>query len=166
MELYNQWKTQIESISSPIEYQSFWDEYLPKEQKIYETILENTNNKVEGTIKELSQKFDVTPVTFIGFIDGINDSLINKIEIEKLDENSNITLQIDFEKLYYNMHNAKAKWLYKLPQWENVLSKDKRKAIKKEYQKEVIVVKEEKIGRNDPCPCGSGKKYKKCCLSK
>jgi hypothetical protein len=24
----------------------------------------------------------------------------------------------------------------------------------------------EKIGRNDPCPCGSGKKYKKCCLEK
>jgi len=20
------------------------------------------------------------------------------------------------------------------------------------------------VGRNDPCPCGSGKKYKKCCL--
>ena len=25
------------------------------------------------------------------------------------------------------------------------------------------VVKDDKIGRNDPCPCGSGKKYKKCC---
>jgi SWIM/SEC-C metal-binding protein len=24
-------------------------------------------------------------------------------------------------------------------------------------------IAEEKIGRNDPCPCGSGKKYKKCC---
>ncbi|MFH1362381.1 MAG: SEC-C metal-binding domain-containing protein, partial [bacterium] len=23
-----------------------------------------------------------------------------------------------------------------------------------------------KVGRNDPCPCGSGKKYKKCCLSR
>src|SRR5271157_6033733 len=23
-----------------------------------------------------------------------------------------------------------------------------------------------KTGRNDPCPCGSGKKYKKCCLAK
>ena len=23
-----------------------------------------------------------------------------------------------------------------------------------------------KIGRNDPCPCGSGRKYKKCCLNK
>jgi SWIM/SEC-C metal-binding protein len=24
-------------------------------------------------------------------------------------------------------------------------------------------IRSEKIGRNDPCPCGSGKKYKKCC---
>jgi uncharacterized protein len=24
----------------------------------------------------------------------------------------------------------------------------------------------EKIGRNDPCPCGSGKKYKACCMQK
>ena len=23
-----------------------------------------------------------------------------------------------------------------------------------------------KVGRNDPCPCGSGKKYKKCCMAK
>ena len=25
---------------------------------------------------------------------------------------------------------------------------------------------EQKVGRNDPCPCGSGKKYKQCCLAK
>ena len=24
----------------------------------------------------------------------------------------------------------------------------------------------EKVGRNDPCPCGSGKKYKQCCMAK
>ncbi len=30
----------------------------------------------------------------------------------------------------------------------------------------IPLVTEEKIGRNDPCPCGSGKKYKKCCLKK
>lgn len=29
--------------------------------------------------------------------------------------------------------------------------------------KQKTVVKKKKIGRNDPCPCGSGKKYKKCC---
>ena len=28
------------------------------------------------------------------------------------------------------------------------------------------MLKPEKIGRNDPCPCGSGKKYKKCCMKK
>ena len=38
-----------------------------------------------------------------------------------------------------------------------------RKAITKDYNRSRIVVKEDKVGRNDPCPCGSGKKYKKCC---
>ena len=28
---------------------------------------------------------------------------------------------------------------------------------------EAVVKKGKKIGRNDPCPCGSGKKYKQCC---
>ncbi len=38
----------------------------------------------------------------------------------------------------------------------------------KEEQKPKLtpIVKEEEPGRNDPCPCGSGKKYKKCCLNK
>ena len=26
------------------------------------------------------------------------------------------------------------------------------------------IIKEKKVGRNDPCPCGSGKKYKRCCM--
>jgi preprotein translocase subunit SecA len=30
-------------------------------------------------------------------------------------------------------------------------------------KKKLTVVKSEKVGRNDPCPCGSGKKYKACC---
>ncbi|MDX9916499.1 MAG: preprotein translocase subunit SecA [Gudongella sp.] len=32
-----------------------------------------------------------------------------------------------------------------------------------QVEKKPVVNKEKKIGRNDPCPCGSGKKYKKCC---
>ena len=31
---------------------------------------------------------------------------------------------------------------------------------------EPIVRQNPKIGRNDPCPCGSGKKFKKCCMGK
>ena len=35
-----------------------------------------------------------------------------------------------------------------------------------DYQNRKPSVREyKKIGRNDPCPCGSGKKYKKCCLN-
>jgi len=32
--------------------------------------------------------------------------------------------------------------------------------------KHAVVIKEKQPGRNDPCPCGSGKKYKKCCIDK
>ena len=36
----------------------------------------------------------------------------------------------------------------------------------KPLPKKAFEIKKEKVGRNDPCPCGSGKKYKKCCLEK
>ena len=35
-----------------------------------------------------------------------------------------------------------------------------------EYEAPMTIVKEKKVGRNEPCPCGSGKKYKKCCMRK
>ena len=35
---------------------------------------------------------------------------------------------------------------------------------KNRLYRESLGVKKKKIGRNEPCPCGSGKKYKKCCL--
>lgn len=38
--------------------------------------------------------------------------------------------------------------------------------IHKSRLKSKVIRNEEKAGRNDPCPCGSGKKYKKCCLNK
>ena len=42
--------------------------------------------------------------------------------------------------------------------------KEHEKELKQEQQGKVeTVVKEKEPGRNDPCPCGSGKKYKKCC---
>ncbi len=36
----------------------------------------------------------------------------------------------------------------------------------REQEKISHVIVEPKVGRNDPCPCGSGKKYKKCCMNK
>ena len=99
----------------------------------------------------------------MGFIDGISKSLKEDIVLEEIEADSEISLKIDFEKLYFNMLNVEAEWLYTLPGWEGILSAEKRKEIEKAYKKTKTVVKENKVGRNDPCPCGSGKKYKKCC---
>ena len=40
------------------------------------------------------------------------------------------------------------------------------KDLIKNDMKNMDVISTNKIGRNDPCPCGSGKKYKKCCIEK
>ena len=39
-------------------------------------------------------------------------------------------------------------------------------ATSSEVRKTPIRSREKKVGPNDPCPCGSGKKYKKCCMQK
>lgn len=166
MSLYEQWKGQAYVERSQEEYDEFWGGYLPKEQKNYEYILENKTDILEGTLAELSEKFDMDAITFTGFLDGINTSLTQELDIEGLTPESNIQLSIDFEKLYYNMLKAKADWLYNLPQWDNILTIEKRKEIKKDFNRSQIIVNDKKIGRNEPCPCGSGKKYKKCCLDK
>ena len=102
-------------------------------------------------------------VTFIGFLDGINTSLKQELDLESLESGTVISLDVDFEKLYFNMLDAKADWLYHLKEWDDVLSEEKRHEITKEFRASKVFVKQETVGRNDPCPCGSGKKYKKCC---
>mgnify|MGYP000781382307 len=67
------------------------------------------------------------------------------------------------ELLYKNMVGARAEWLYELPEWDALIDADRRKELYKEQKLSTTIVKGKKIGRNDPCPCGSGKKYKKCC---
>ena len=46
------------------------------------------------------------------------------------------------------------------------LFEEMNKAAAEAESKGYTVVKRRKIGRNDPCPCGSGKKFKKCCIDK
>ena len=46
---------------------------------------------------------------------------------------------------------------------ENIVGAEQMPTFR--FTKTRPVVKDHKIGRNDPCPCGSGLKYKKCCLS-
>ncbi|HIW83505.1 MAG TPA: SEC-C domain-containing protein [Candidatus Dorea gallistercoris] len=145
------------------ELQRFWGSYFQIEKEIYEQLLDNPEEEVTGTVKELAQKYGQEVLTMVGFLDGINDSLKEPNPIETMDEDTEVSLAFDKEKLYKNMVAAKADWLYELPQWKEIYSEEELKKMYKEQKESGTIRKEKKIGRNDPCPCGSGKKYKKCC---
>ena len=162
MNLYESWFKKAYTQDGRIN-DSFWNDFMPKEQKIYEYILSEKVEKIEGTIKKLAEKFDMSPEYFTGFIDGINDIQPEKISLETLTEESEICININFETLYKKMVEYKADHLYNLPEWKNIFTEEQLKALFKGQRSSTTFIREPKIERNDPCPCGSGKKYKKCC---
>lgn len=144
--------------------QKFWNDYFLLEKGIYEQLLSSPTEKVEGTVKELAEKYGISIMEMTGFLDGINESLVEANPIETMEEDTHVNLIYDREKLYKNMVDAKADWLYELPQWDAIFDEETKKALYLEQKKSGTVRREgKKIGRNDPCPCGSGKKYKQCC---
>ena len=162
MTLYEQWKELIENQTEET-FEEFWEEYAGTETKLYSAILDDPAKKIEGTLGELAAENEIRPVIYMGFLDGIDTSLKKSQDFQSFDENSKVEIEIEPETLFYNMLAAGADYLYGLPQWEDILGLDKMKEIVKKYKQSKTVVKEKKIGRNEPCPCGSGKKYKHCC---
>ena len=72
-----------------------------------------------------------------------------------------------FEEMIRNIQEETIAILYRIRVTENVPKREKVaepvEASHGHVEKKPVV-KGQKIGRNDPCPCGSGKKYKKCCM--
>ena len=143
--------------------QRFWQNYFLLEKGIYEQLLTNPDEEVKGTVKELADKYNIDVFAMTGFLDGINDSLKVPNPIEEMEEDTDVSLAFDKELLYKNMVDAKAEWLYELPMWDEIFTPEKKKELYLEQKKSGTVVKPKKVFPNDPCPCGSGKKYKKCC---
>ena len=145
--------------------EKLWTDYFMVEKGIYEKLLSEPETVVEGSVKELAEKYGTDIQIMTGFLDGINESLKGyENPIETMDENTVVKIEIDPEKLYYNMVDAKANWLYELPQWKSILSDEKREELYKKGKASGTVKRVgKKVYPNDPCPCGSGKKYKKCC---
>ena len=144
--------------------QKVWEKYFVEEKEIYKKLLSNVNNEVVGTVENLANEYGMEVVYFVGFLEGINESIEKPNPIEKLKESSKVKIKIRPEDLYFNMVKAKANWLYELPEWDNILSVEKRHELYRKCKDELIVKRDTpKVYPNDPCPCGSGKKYKKCC---
>ena len=162
MSLYSQWNGIAEAERAPGENQAFWDEYFEIETQAYKKILTRKQDFYEDKLSAIAAEFEMSSVVFTGFMDGINTSLDKEVDLDKLKEGSKVSLRLDFEKLYYNMLEAKAKWLYTLDEWDDILSEEQKTQIRTQWRTDKQAVST-KIGRNSPCPCGSGKKYKKCC---
>ena len=173
MGYYKTWMDKSEDASNRQEYIEYINRYYALEKVAYEKILgayPNNEEFLNGTAAELAKKLEFPKDAmdvFVGFIDGIKSSLTNgdDIDLDAIDDNYELKLVIDYEKLYFNMRDAKADWLFTIKAWKDILTEEQINAITREYR-EANMAHSDKIGRNDPCPCGSGKKYKNCCGKK
>ena len=163
MPLQDAWKRiALDTTGEPVKH--VWDDYLAKEKAIYVNILRNKTTRIEGTVAELAESMKLTPTLMFAFLDGIHECVDNMPPLEEIEESTPIAFDIDFARLYKQMVIYKAEDLYNLPEWDNVFTPEEQKELYQEQKRSHTVVRNEaKTGRNDPCPCGSGKKFKKCC---
>lgn len=162
MTLLKDWEHLLENQNKD-SVDKFWAEYSEAEINIYKDILREGTGEMKGSISYFCEKYNVRPVIFMGFLDGINTSLESSLNLDTLKEEEEICLNIDLKRLYLNMLKVPAEHLYSLEEWSDVLSSEEIEQITRDYKNSRTIVKEKKIGRNQPCPCGSGKKYKHCC---
>ena len=106
--------------------------------KVYEQITPESNT--EKTV--LTNKTQNVKTGTI--MDGINNELEEITDSETTLDSNNSLNKLDVSSL-------DAATIKRLMDYQN------RKPAVREYKK---------IGRNDPCPCGSGKKFKNCCMNK
>lgn len=167
MSLYQDW-TKLLNGQTESTFRTFWEEYSNAEMSVYAWILSHQNKKLEGSVAELAKKFNIREIMVMGFLDGVKSSLKDPdvLNLEAVTPDTALSIDPDFELLFRNMLGADARHLYSLPEWDQVLSAGKREEIRKDFNRSRIYHAPKKPGRNDPCPCGSGKKYKNCCMKK
>ena len=114
---------------------------------------------IRGTeaLLEIAQLYDRNIPTqgMCGSFSEVEKSFMNPVKA---------TLKKDFLPLADRYEEITKTWASYLEEEGNLLDMDYED---NEYEKRQLpVINETKVGRNDPCPCGSGKKYKKCCLNR
>ncbi|MGI6329375.1 MAG: YecA family protein [Bacilli bacterium] len=171
------------------------DYYLSKEYEIYLEVITNERKKKNSSFFHLYKKEELISVgknrinlededinKFYNFllkkIKGniiLEHSIDYFIEIAIAFDIKNVTKYLEFilsfitdEKEISNaMLQIIIKAYNKFPNWINngVAPFYALEETKNDNDSIINVIPSNKIGRNDPCPCGSGKKYKKCCLN-
>ena len=87
--LYQQWQNiAYDETADRSQLEKFWGTYFQIEKEIYEQLLSNPDEEVKGTVKELAEKFGQEVLTMIGFLDGINESLLIEIDLDTVEEDT------------------------------------------------------------------------------
>ena len=130
--LLEQWRgTAYSETANKGDLQRLWADYFEKEKNIYASLLADPDTEVKGSVKELAEKYGVSVMIMVGFLDGINDSLVEANPIEEMDEDTVVSLKFDKELLYKNMVAAGADWLYSLEQWNDIFTPERQKELYK-----------------------------------
>lgn len=138
-------------------------EILPKKKsfKKYKGLgleVDKANHKMYELKEELNSYLNTLDVNkvrkeyFLGtLLILLNANIYSEEFLKELCHENNFSLT---KKQFENVYNIIDKYKNDIPIW-----------IYNGYTKREVnsMPKEKKVGRNDPCPCGSGKKYKKCC---
>jgi len=113
MSYHAQWLSQIDDSTNPTEYQAFVERYynLEKTRMTRFSQPARTPSKVRQQ-KCSSPRLGQDMVVYLGFLDGIKSCLQEELDLETVEDDTELTLKIDFEKLYWKMHEVKADWLY------------------------------------------------------
>ena len=130
MALFKDWQDFADKKSAEPGAEQYWTQYFLREKDFYEKLLKGEAPK-SGTVQALADHFGVDIIEMTGYLDGINESLKAENDLENMTAETEVSLDYEPEKLYYNMVGAKAEWLYKLPQWDSILTEEKRKELYK-----------------------------------
>ena len=133
MALFKDWQDFADKKSAEPGAEQYWTQYFLREKDFYEKLLKGEAPK-SGTVQALADHFGVDIIEMTGYLDGINESLKAENDLENMTTETEVSLDYEPEKLYYNMVGAKAEWLYKLPQWDSILTEEKRKELYAQIQ--------------------------------
>ena len=171
-----------EEIIDEIEMRSNVDYYLPRKKDI----LYAGSNEQEK-LNSVQRKFKKMLISDFSISEAEAEDILWEIMMDIKNDFSTISILQDFTSDYEfknekqsdnfvqqlnDLHNNTRMWILKGHTPEELFEEEKKhlqplpKKNKDGSVGEQTVVKGEQVGRNDPCPCGSGKKYKKCCLGK
>lgn len=159
-----------------LEFIEFYDTLDEEQKNLY---MEMAGVEDDNEIEKMAKKFRATlnekqEKLFMDYMSISEDEEVLDPKLVKFLNSIDENTQEEFFSLSDNKSDDEEENIRQVDKFVNTLNKKQKRLFvdyaasipEEEIHKPVIIKNELKVGRNDPCPCGSGKKYKKCCMKK